>query len=214
MMNLSAVSESILRSPAATITNAAEAREVITALEAELIINPGCLGLASNQIGVSKSVAIIRKRSLNITIDLINPKIVRSEVIFTNDVEGCMSFPRRRFSTPRYRAVWVETDRIWMPPNPQYSSPPKTPPRLEGDLLSKALFAYSIDQSEENHGGLICIAVQHEIDHLNGICLPYKEGSIEIPYVEEDQKKDIKVGRNDLCPCGSGRKFKKCCIDR
>jgi uncharacterized protein YecA (UPF0149 family) len=21
-----------------------------------------------------------------------------------------------------------------------------------------------------------------------------------------------KVGRNDLCPCGSGRKFKKCCL--
>ena len=23
-----------------------------------------------------------------------------------------------------------------------------------------------------------------------------------------------KVGRNDLCPCGSGKKFKKCCADR
>lgn len=22
----------------------------------------------------------------------------------------------------------------------------------------------------------------------------------------------VKVGRNDPCPCGSGRKFKKCCI--
>ncbi len=22
------------------------------------------------------------------------------------------------------------------------------------------------------------------------------------------------VGRNDECPCGSGRKFKNCCIDR
>jgi len=22
------------------------------------------------------------------------------------------------------------------------------------------------------------------------------------------------VGRNDECPCGSGRKFKQCCIDR
>lgn len=24
----------------------------------------------------------------------------------------------------------------------------------------------------------------------------------------------MKVGRNDLCPCGSGQKFKKCCIPR
>jgi len=24
---------------------------------------------------------------------------------------------------------------------------------------------------------------------------------------------DSKVGRNDLCPCGSGKKFKKCCMN-
>jgi preprotein translocase subunit SecA len=23
-----------------------------------------------------------------------------------------------------------------------------------------------------------------------------------------------KVGRNDSCPCGSGKKFKKCCLER
>lgn len=26
------------------------------------------------------------------------------------------------------------------------------------------------------------------------------------------QKKTNKIGRNDPCPCGSGRKFKKCCM--
>jgi uncharacterized protein len=25
------------------------------------------------------------------------------------------------------------------------------------------------------------------------------------------RREEAKVGRNDLCPCGSGRKFKKCC---
>ena len=24
-------------------------------------------------------------------------------------------------------------------------------------------------------------------------------------------KRDMKIGRNEPCPCGSGRKFKKCC---
>lgn len=24
----------------------------------------------------------------------------------------------------------------------------------------------------------------------------------------------VKIGRNDSCPCGSGRKFKKCCISK
>ncbi|MGH7271990.1 MAG: SEC-C metal-binding domain-containing protein [Polyangiaceae bacterium] len=23
-----------------------------------------------------------------------------------------------------------------------------------------------------------------------------------------------KIGRNDPCPCGSGKKFKKCCVDQ
>jgi len=26
------------------------------------------------------------------------------------------------------------------------------------------------------------------------------------------QKKRMKIGRNDPCPCGSGKKFKKCCL--
>ncbi|GIW49037.1 MAG: hypothetical protein KatS3mg079_513 [Caloramator sp.] len=24
----------------------------------------------------------------------------------------------------------------------------------------------------------------------------------------------MKIGRNDPCPCGSGKKYKKCCIDK
>lgn len=24
----------------------------------------------------------------------------------------------------------------------------------------------------------------------------------------------MKIGRNDLCPCGSGKKYKKCCLGR
>ena len=28
------------------------------------------------------------------------------------------------------------------------------------------------------------------------------------------QFKQMKVGRNDLCPCGSGKKFKKCHLGR
>lgn len=26
--------------------------------------------------------------------------------------------------------------------------------------------------------------------------------------------KRMKIGRNDPCPCGSGKKFKKCCIEK
>lgn len=24
----------------------------------------------------------------------------------------------------------------------------------------------------------------------------------------------VKIGRNDPCPCGSGKKYKKCCLDK
>jgi preprotein translocase subunit SecA len=27
-------------------------------------------------------------------------------------------------------------------------------------------------------------------------------------------KPGLKVGRNDLCPCGSGKKYKKCCLPK
>ena len=31
------------------------------------------------------------------------------------------------------------------------------------------------------------------------------EGTVQEP------NKNVKIGRNDLCPCGSGKKYKKCC---
>ncbi len=49
----------------------------------------------------------------------------------------------------------------------------------------------------------------------------FKTGAIEKRTVTEfpDVKinkttKRMKVGRNEPCPCGSGKKFKKCCIDK
>lgn len=45
-------------------------------------------------------------------------------------------------------------------------------------------------------------------------------GIPEIDYVFDDVGNDTyirtypKVGRNDSCPCGSGKKFKKCCIGK
>ena len=29
-----------------------------------------------------------------------------------------------------------------------------------------------------------------------------------------DSRADGRVGRNDTCPCGSGKKFKKCCLTK
>jgi uncharacterized protein YecA (UPF0149 family) len=32
------------------------------------------------------------------------------------------------------------------------------------------------------------------------------------PTLEQMARKPPRVGRNDYCPCGSGKKFKKCCL--
>lgn len=48
--------------------------------------------------------------------------------------------------------------------------------------------------------GLFSVAIQHELDHLNGVLLP-----------DKIQKKIIKQKPNEICFCGSGKKFKKCC---
>jgi len=44
------------------------------------------------------------------------------------------------------------------------------------------------------------------------LTLPYMLGSLDI--VEPESRENKKVGRNDPCPCGSGKKFKHCCVRR
>ncbi|HSR69425.1 MAG TPA: SEC-C metal-binding domain-containing protein [Acidobacteriota bacterium] len=41
-----------------------------------------------------------------------------------------------------------------------------------------------------------------------GLCLPYMLGVVDR---KDRPLPDAKVGRNDPCPCGSGKKFKNCC---
>jgi len=46
---------------------------------------------------------------------------------------------------------------------------------------------------------------QHEVNHLNGIEEQVEEIGFKVP-------KPIEVGRNEKCPCGSGLKYKHCCL--
>ena len=54
--------------------------------------------------------------------------------------------------------------------------------------------------------GLFAIAIQHEMEHFRGEMILDHDIKIE-PIKREDKK----VGRNAPCPCGSGKKYKKCC---
>ena len=44
--------------------------------------------------------------------------------------------------------------------------------------------------------------IQHEVDHINGIL------------VMDREYKPSLIGRNDPCPCGSNKKYKKCCLGK
>jgi peptide deformylase len=44
------------------------------------------------------------------------------------------------------------------------------------------------------------VLIQHEIDHIDGILINKRE------------HRTVKIGRNQPCVCGSGKKYKKCCL--
>ena len=72
--------------------------------------------------------------------------------------------------------------------------------------ISVTYYTMDGDFVEEDLTGLTAQIFQHEYDHLMGV----EENVLEpgTPF-----KRDVpKVGRNEPCPCGSGKKFKRCCL--
>jgi peptide deformylase len=56
----------------------------------------------------------------------------------------------------------------------------------------------------ETYKGFEAQVWQHEVNHLNGV-----EEDVRAAFTEP---RPIEVGRNEDCPCGSGKKYKKCCL--
>jgi len=83
-----------------------EMDNIIINLEKNLGVNG--VGLAAPQIGINKKIAIVRFD--NVSINLINPKIIDSSGGFINKDEGCLSFPGQRFNTLRHREIFVKDD--------------------------------------------------------------------------------------------------------
>lgn len=71
---------------------------------------------------------------------------------------------------------------------------------VEDDIQGKLILTESDD-------ALLCIIFQHEIDHFDGITILDRK---QIPIINKEKK----IGRNDLCPCGSGKKYKNCCLNK
>jgi len=152
------------------------------------------IGLAANQVGIDAQVAVVNVREPLI---LINPKILSKE----NPIdyyEGCLSYPGKGISTQRYRDIIISTEQSeadWYFSGAEENSDGKSgwdKGNLEKDQQDRILES---------------VCVQHEIDHLMGKTIHNRQ--IDTTYVA-----DVKVGRNDKCPCGSGKKYKKCCIGK
>ena len=151
------------------------------------------IGLAANQIGYDVSVAVVNIREPLI---LINP-IIKEQWDEIGYYEGCLSFPKKGVHTKRYRNVIVHTEQEecdWY-----FSGAENT---------SEGTGTWETAKKHDQEQRLLeSICVQHEIDHLNGLTIMDRENKPQ-PIVIE------KVGRNEPCPCGSGKKYKKCCINK
>ena len=152
------------------------------------------LGLAANQIGYDAAVAVVNVKEPLI---LINP-IIKEQWDEVPYYEGCLSFPERGVHTKRYRNVIINTEQEegdW------YFSGVETPGVGKG--------SWEDSKKQDNELRLLeSICVQHEIDHLNGKTVLDREDKPEPIVVKK------KIGRNDICYCGSGKKYKKCCINK
>jgi len=177
-----------LRLKSENVTAVEEAQEILMELENTLRPLDNGVGLAAIQIGKAKRIGAIKKDNGSF-IHLINSELIEAidEFVFVN--EGCLSFPNEFRNTKRYKQVIIKNQRI-------------EGGKFEDEILS---FYYSKDD-EPGNDGLVAIAVQHELEHFAGELI-IDHNIINAPIVRTEQK----TGRNDKCPCGSGRKYKKCC---
>jgi peptide deformylase len=228
------VPKEILEAVAEPVSDPDEARAIVRKLLTACRALKGCVGLAAPQIGISKAVAVVHDPISGAIINLVNPRILEESDQFIHHDEGCMSFLGRRWNVPRFKSIKIENYSPW-PIEDSMPVPAQDVWNMTGGRLVRRDMSLVYDNSPETWGGVVMVAVQHEIDHLMGICLPWKVGAEEITSLSFTAKKvegfdglnrggdafqkviSAKTGRNDPCPCGkldkNGKpmKFKKCC---
>ena len=172
-----------------------EGYKIATELLEILAARKDGIGLAANQVGIDASVAVVNVRE---PIVLINPEIVSRETEIPY-YEGCLSFPGKGCHTKRYETVEVKSDNV------------------DGTIIfsgvdtgEEAKGTWEDGQQKQNRElrTLESVCVHHEIDHLNGMRILDRAQELTIRRTER------KIGRNEKCLCGSGKKYKKCCIGK
>lgn len=121
---------------------------------------------------------------------VINPKALNHSNYFTNSKEGCVTFAgRERVIVPRWHKLEVEYVTLMSDP----------------DNEGKFKFSSPV---EEFVTSLQSFIFQHEMGHGNAeYIFPLSEPVVSMETLDPKFKG---IGRNETCPCGSGKKFKKC----
>ena len=150
------------------------------------------IGLAANQVGIDAQVAVVNVRE---PLVLINPQYeeLGKEIQY---YEGCLSFQGKGVNTKRYDSVVIKTEQdesSW------YFSGAQNPTDGQSGWEKRER-----NKNDAELRLLETICVQHEIDHLRGLTIMDRQ-------IINTIKTQNKIGRNDPCHCGSGKKYKKCC---
>lgn len=132
-----------------------------------MIANKG-IGLAANQIGLTKRVFVMG--SYNIPgfpqpFAVFNPKIIEASEELVLDQEGCLSYPGLYLTVKRPEWVIVEYQNS------------------KGDII------------EAKFDGYLSKCFQHELDHLNGICFVDKVGATKLQLALKKLRKNNKHAR-------------------
>jgi peptide deformylase len=124
------------------------------------------VGLAATQIGVPLRVFVLKYNGFEL--EFINPVILSTGDSKSTEEEGCLSIPNVGVKVERYDEIRL-----------QYSVLDE-----DGNLIHK-------DEGFEDY---IARIIQHEIDHLDGICITDKVKGIAKTILQPKLKK-IRLGR-------------------
>lgn len=149
LLKIRKVGDPVLRSKAKEVVKLNA--QVIDLLDnmAETMYKAPGAGLAAPQVGVLQRIIVVDVNDENGLIELINPEIIRTSEEQTVLEEGCLSIPGAAYNVIRARQVKVKG-------------------------LDRKGQAITIEAE-----GYLARALQHEIDHLDGVLLIDK--GIKIP---------------------------------
>ena len=167
-----------------------EHQEKIDAFKAYAEETKNCIGLAANQCSIDGERFNVRmvvvkdiKTKGRDCVVAIDPKIVRYYGIKRKKAEGCLTWAQ-------------DMEGYWYIIADRYH------------FVDVEFYTPDGVFHQETHRGFQAQVWQHEVNHINGIeeVVTNKEVILEDPI-------DLKTGRNAPCPCGSGKKYKKCCME-